>query len=241
LLEVETSLAEARLVEASLRETADRYRLLADSMEDIVGLADTHGGRLYVSPSYYRLTGWTPAEVLATDWRTRVHPDDLPRIEAAHRANLRGEATWAEYRCRCKNGTFVWLEVRATPIRDNAGDVEKILWCSRDVSELQAGRGTHAAGGGRRALGRGRPGHRGRARRSTRTAIVYTNPAFARITGYDDDEVRGKTPQLLHGPESDRATLERVWALRAGESVRVEVVQYRKDRSPYWADLWSSR
>jgi len=42
--------------------------------------------------------------------------------------------------------------------------------------------------------------------------IVYTNDAFTRMTGYAADEVRGRTPRLLQGPDADRATLDRLRA-----------------------------
>lgn len=240
LQEVEASLAETRRAEASLRENADRYRLLADSMEDVVGLSDTHGRRLYTSPSYFRLTGWTPEEILATDWRMRIHPDDLPRIEAAHRANLRGEATWAEYRCRRKDGSFLWLEVRATPILNQSGDVEKILWCSRDVTERKRAEG-------RMRLLEAVVENSGEAVLITAAGpleppgprIVYVNPAFTRMTGHSAADAIGNTPQMLRGPETDHNALERIRSsLENGEAVRTELVQYRKDGTPYWADLW---
>ncbi|WP_245930653.1 HWE histidine kinase domain-containing protein [Methylobacterium radiodurans] len=64
--------------------------------------------------------------------------------------------------------------------------------------------------------------------------IEYANPAFSRMTGYEFDEVVGRSPRLLQGPETDRATLVRVRAaLEAGEAVRDEVLNYRKDGSTY--------
>jgi PAS domain-containing protein len=38
--------------------------------------------------------------------------------------------------------------------------------------------------------------------------IEYINPAFTRMTGYEADEVIGRTPRLLQGPETDRAVLD---------------------------------
>lgn len=64
--------------------------------------------------------------------------------------------------------------------------------------------------------------------------IEYANPAFTRMTGYAFDEVVGRSPRLLQGPETDRAVLDRVrTALGAGDGVREEVLNYRKDGSIY--------
>ncbi|GAA0282455.1 hypothetical protein GCM10008965_56890 [Methylorubrum aminovorans] len=64
--------------------------------------------------------------------------------------------------------------------------------------------------------------------------IEYANPAFSRMTGYEFDEVVGRSPRLLQGAETERAALDRVRAaLKAGEAVRDEVLNYRKDGSTY--------
>jgi PAS domain S-box-containing protein len=124
--------------EQALRTSEERYRLLADSMEDFVSLNDRNGRRLYVSPSFYRATGYTPEEIEHTDFRLRVHPGDLARIEQARADNLGGQQTRTEYRFRCRDGAYVWLEIQATPLRGANGEVEKILCCSRNIADRKA-------------------------------------------------------------------------------------------------------
>ncbi len=64
--------------------------------------------------------------------------------------------------------------------------------------------------------------------------IVYVNPAFTRMTGYTREEVVGRSPRFLQGPETDRAVLDRLRAdLAAGEPFHGEAVNYRKDGSTY--------
>ena len=116
-------------------QSEEYYRLLADSLEDFITLTDREGRRLFVSPSFYRVTGYTPEEVLASDFRGRVHPDDLEVVERARLANLRGERTRVEYRCLCRDGSPLWLDLRATPLTGPDGQVEKILCCSRDITD----------------------------------------------------------------------------------------------------------
>ena len=68
--------------------------------------------------------------------------------------------------------------------------------------------------------------------------IIYVNEAFTRITGYDADEVIGKTPRILQGPDTDRAELDRLKeTLAAGKSFKGEVKNYTKDGDPYWLDI----
>jgi PAS domain S-box-containing protein len=59
---------------------------------------------------------------------------------------------------------------------------------------------------------------------------LFVNPAFTRMTGYSAAEAIGQTPQLLKGPETDRAELRRMLdAVRAGNSYTGVMLAYRKD------------
>ena len=69
--------------------------------------------------------------------------------------------------------------------------------------------------------------------------ITYVNPAFTEVTGYALEEVRGRSPRLLQGPDTSRETLDRIRAaLEADDPVRETVLNYRKDGMPYWNDLY---
>ena len=67
--------------------------------------------------------------------------------------------------------------------------------------------------------------------------IEYVNPAFTKMTGYSQDEIRGKTPRILQGPKTDRALLRRLRDdLRDSRAFHGETVNYRKDGSEYFVE-----
>ncbi len=69
-------------------------------------------------------------------------------------------------------------------------------------------------------------------------AVMYVNDAFTRMTGYSSAEVLGRSLHLLGGPKTDPRTLEQMRkALNAGESLQVELLNYRKDGSELWVEL----
>ena len=68
--------------------------------------------------------------------------------------------------------------------------------------------------------------------------IVYVNEAFNKMTGYTVEEVIGKTPRILQGPNTDRKALSRIKeALKKQESIEVEIVNYRKSGEEYWVNF----
>lgn len=68
--------------------------------------------------------------------------------------------------------------------------------------------------------------------------ITFVNPAFERYMGYTRDEVLGKTPRMFQGPETSRAELDRIRAaMEAGEPVRSELINYRKNGEPFWLEI----
>lgn len=68
--------------------------------------------------------------------------------------------------------------------------------------------------------------------------VVFVNDAFERLTGYKAEEIMGRSPRLLQGPDTSRAELKRIRAaLRQGEAVYSEVLNYGKRGQPYWLAL----
>jgi PAS domain S-box-containing protein len=67
--------------------------------------------------------------------------------------------------------------------------------------------------------------------------IVYVNPAFTKLWGYESDEALGKTPRMLQGPKSDRSLHARLKkTLASGEIFKGEGINYRKDGSEVIVD-----
>lgn len=68
--------------------------------------------------------------------------------------------------------------------------------------------------------------------------IQYVNQAFIDATGYSRDEVLGRTPRILQGPETDRAvTAQLREAIDQWRSATVELINYTKLGEPFWAEI----
>ena len=120
----------------ALQQTQDRYRLLTDSMADVVSLHDATGRYLYVTPSIFRLTGFTVEESLECDPRTTIHPDDLDRVyvPCQNWETIDANNSRLEWRRLRKDGSFLWLETTATCVYGADGELHRVVCCSRDIT-----------------------------------------------------------------------------------------------------------
>ena len=68
--------------------------------------------------------------------------------------------------------------------------------------------------------------------------IVFSNPAFGAITGYAHEEIVGRNCRFLQGPQTDRSVVAEIRvALRQGQPFRGQLLNYRKDGTPFWNEL----
>lgn len=65
--------------------------------------------------------------------------------------------------------------------------------------------------------------------------LVWVNPAFTRLTGYDLDEVLGRNCRFLQGPNTDAASISRIRdALRDQVAITEVLLNYRRDGTAFW-------
>lgn len=68
--------------------------------------------------------------------------------------------------------------------------------------------------------------------------LIYANEGFERLTGYSVDEVIGRNCRFLQGPDTDPGTVDVIReALRLNRACTVEILNYRKDGTPFWNRL----
>ncbi|MET0815872.1 MAG: diguanylate cyclase [Pseudoxanthomonas sp.] len=135
---VALGMAERARLMARVRESEQRYRMLADYSHDVVVRMRADGRRLYASPSTRDVLGWNPAELMDPD-RELLHPEDraVQRQTIAAVATT-GHPTTAIYRMRHRRGHYVWMEVAARPIPGEGGSGTDIILAGRDISKRVA-------------------------------------------------------------------------------------------------------
>ncbi|MFZ4662535.1 MAG: PAS domain S-box protein [Caldilineaceae bacterium] len=122
----------------ALMESEARYRFLAENVTDTLFKINAVGVRTFVTPSCYKLLGYTPDELIGQDSFAIVHPDDLPGIQdAIQQAFVTGQSSFlVTQRLQHKAGYYYWVESTNSVIRDpSTGDLVEIVSVARNITE----------------------------------------------------------------------------------------------------------
>src|ERR1700722_13947448 len=118
------------------RKREELFQIVTENAADMIALVDVKGRRLYNSPAYKRVLGYSAAELGETSAFEQIHLDDRFKVlEAAREARSTGIGRKLEYRIRHKDGSWRVLESIASTIRDDKGDVAKLVIVNRDITE----------------------------------------------------------------------------------------------------------
>lgn len=114
----------------------ERFRLICDSMPQLVWTATPEGYHDFFNSRWYSYTGLSEDHSLGGGWRNPFHPDDMAETEKRWKQSLKtGEPYMTEYRCRNKDGDWRWFLGRALPLRNKeTGEIEK--WFGKADSGL---------------------------------------------------------------------------------------------------------
>ncbi|HMD83273.1 MAG TPA: PAS domain S-box protein [Terriglobia bacterium] len=130
-------ITERKLAEERLQESEERFRQLAENVEEVLLLFDPQVKKVfYVSPAYEKVWGRSCESLYANprSFLAGIHPEDRPIIAASLDISNRSRGEW-EYRVIRPNGTQRWVWDRAFPIRDSAGKVVRIAELAQDITE----------------------------------------------------------------------------------------------------------
>ncbi|OLL29127.1 hybrid sensor histidine kinase/response regulator [Burkholderia sp. SRS-W-2-2016] len=135
------ALLRVRRAEGALRESEERFRQMAENIDDVFWMLDPASAQLlYVSPAYRRLWGDAAHEPTPTSrhWANHIHPTDSAAVEQAYRALATGIAYEIEYRIVRPDGETRWAVERAFPVRDARERIYRLAGIVNDISDRKA-------------------------------------------------------------------------------------------------------
>lgn len=141
---VSRDITERKRSEAALQSSQAKYRLLADSMNDIIWITDESFTITYVTPSVVRVLGYTPEERIGQSPTTVLIPEAQKKAFEAFFQFLEQERTPGndpnrtvkmELQYVKKDGSIIWMESVTSAIRDQTGRLIGFHGAVRDVTK----------------------------------------------------------------------------------------------------------
>jgi len=133
-----TDVTERHRAELAVRESEERFRLIADSAPVPMWVTRLDRARSFVNRAYVEFLGISYDEAVRFDWRTVIHPEDAPRILAE---SLAGEASLKPFelvgRYRSGDGGWRWIRSISQPRFGPQGEHVGFIGVAHDVTALK--------------------------------------------------------------------------------------------------------
>jgi len=137
-LAVTRDVSDRRRTEAALRASEERFRQLAENINEVFWITDAPKNQvIYVSPGYETIWGRSCQSLYAEPqtWSEAIHPEDRARVRDAAAANQISGNYDEEFRIARPDGSIRWVRDRAFPIKSSRGEVERIVGLARDITD----------------------------------------------------------------------------------------------------------
>lgn len=216
-------------VEVALRLSEDRFRAVFQNAGVGVVLSEADGSFLQANPAFCAMVGYDEDELVGKRFEDISHPEDASRNKSLRDEMLAGgrDSYNLTKRYIAKDGRVVWGRMTVTMVRGTDPEEPSVRFTVtvvEDVTERKrledhmrlSATVFENSGDGLFVT-------------DDHCNIVHVNPAFTEITGFDAEDVLGKTPKVLssgrHGPEF----YERMWeSLRSAGKWQGEIWDRRK-------------
>ncbi|MDP2038001.1 MAG: PAS domain-containing sensor histidine kinase [Ignavibacteria bacterium] len=131
-------ITELKRVEDALLKSESEFRILAESMPQMVWITRADGWNIYFNQQWLDYTGQTLEESYGHGWNKPFHPDDQQHAWGAWQNATQNSATYSiESRLRRADGEYKWFLVRGVPIMDSSGKILKWFGTCTDINGLK--------------------------------------------------------------------------------------------------------
>lgn len=236
----------------ALKESEQRYRLIADNTVDSITILDLNLRTTYVSPSIFKLRGYTVEEAMGQTLDQILTPDSLEKANTLFREQMLLESTGNADPSRsilvdleeyCKDGSTIWVELTASFLRDKDLNPIGILTVTRDISDWKRAEEARQLSEERyRLISEVASDYMfsSDADENNNIKLNWVAGAFEKITGYSLDEyvAKGGWRAALH-PDDIEIDNRDVELLRNNKKVITELRTIAKNGNVVWVRVYA--
>ncbi|MBP6311780.1 MAG: PAS domain S-box protein [Flavobacteriales bacterium] len=136
-----TDITDQRLAQEKMRESEERFRLLADNIAQLAWIAEPNGDIHWYNKRWFDYSGTTPEEMDGWGWTKIHHPDHVERVTEKFKKHIQEERDWEDtFPIRGADGQYRWFLSRAFPVRDGQGVVQRWFGTNTDVTKEREAR-----------------------------------------------------------------------------------------------------
>ncbi|MFV5695580.1 PAS domain S-box protein [Flavobacterium sp. LB3P122] len=223
-----------------IKESNEKYDIVAKATSDTIWDWKIQEDNLSWNKGIENVFGYKEDQVgtNSTWWFDKIHPEDSIKmsIKLYSFIEQKTEKWQDQYRFRCADNSYKYVLDRGFLLKDLDGKAIRMIGAIQDITKQKEEEQrlklletvitqskdsiiiTEANGSN-----------------ATIPKIIYVNPAFTIMSGYNSEEIIGKTPNLFKGPNSDKQEYNKlINALKNKEECLIETISYKKSKEEYW-------
>lgn len=214
----------------SIESVLNKMTIAVQDAMDGIAVLNENGQYLYVNEAHIKMFGYSnDQDFIGKKWEMLYEDNEIKYLKDKIFPLVSKKGRWAgETKAKLKDGSPVYQEITLTSLADGG-----VICICRDKTEEKkqkqiAERAAIVADNTSSVIIITDPNLR----------IQWVNKAFSEVMEYNLDEVLGKDPTFLHGPETDRKAIQKIYKhLLDKKSVSAEILNYSKSGRKYWMQV----
>ena len=223
-----------------IKESNEKYNIVAKATSDTIWDWKIQDNSISWNKGIESVFGYSPEDVGKSSdwWFDKIHPEDSIKMSVKLYSFIEQKTeNWQDqYRFRCADNTYKYVLDRGFLLKDDNGKAIRMIGAIQDITKQKEEEQRlklleTVITQSKDSIIITEPD----SENLTIPKIIYANPAFTNMSGYESDEILGKTPAIFKGINSDEQEYSKlINAIKEKKECLIEIISYKKSNEEYW-------